>query len=219
MDWFDPPGQRVDREGGGETRGLGWSGLAMGHGQLPLCPMDLSASPGTATTQRSRDPGWGAAPFPASTREPLLESNLFSFTRYSSWKRKRAVGDHKSSSSLWLFSRVMSPKAPEAGLRLCEQPPRLQAVCPRLLKGGLPRRETWGLSQFKQPTPTTHLRLSSSCRGWGWAPEHWQGTDMYLTRPHPQLHLEIKSFLTVSCAVSFQGRSPMLGQLKILSST
>lgn len=153
MDWFDRPGQRVDREG---VRDKG------PHGQLSLCPMDSSASPGTATTQRSRDPGWGAAPFPASTRKPLLEPNLFSFTRYSSWRRQRAVGHRKSSSSLWLYSWVMSPKAPEAGLRLCEKPPQLQAICHRLLKGGLPRRETWGLPQFKQPTPKTHLRLISS---------------------------------------------------------
>lgn len=70
-------------------------------------------------------PEWGAAPFAASTRQPLLELNLFSFTRFSSCKRQRDVGNHRSSYSLQMSSWVMSPKVPEAGLRLCEKPPWL----------------------------------------------------------------------------------------------
>lgn len=84
----------------------------MRQGQLPLCPRGLDASPGTATTQRS-----------SSTRNTLLDLNLFSFTRCSSWRKQSALGIPKSSPSLWLSSWVMrwllwwcSPKAQEAGL-------------------------------------------------------------------------------------------------------
>lgn len=73
----------------------------------------LAASPGTATAQTTRGPGWGAAPFPASTGKALLEPACL-FTRSPSRNRQKAVGGPQSGPSLWPSSwavRLLSEPA------------------------------------------------------------------------------------------------------------
>lgn len=101
------------------------------------------------------------------------------------------MGSCRSSPEFWLSSWVMrrlpwrcSPEAWESGLWLHEKHPWLQAICGRLLTGA-GGRGTWSLPCPKRPIPKTHFLslpgLSINHNGWGWALEHWQGTDMY---PH-----------------------------------